>query len=110
MIKIIKSRIYLMALAASLGAPCTAATSRSNQSIQDIQADSRPCLFFNLAGVSEADPAVPAQIWFTIPTSNANYQTQASIILSSKVAGKPLRVQTDGTVSCGYATASVIGF
>lgn len=59
MLKPILKVAALVATIATATAPAVASTSRVNQAVADIQVDFRPCLFFNLSGVSEADPAVP---------------------------------------------------
>lgn len=103
----------LIAFAATLAGvaalPASAGTNRGNQHVAVTQIDVRPCLFFQLQGVSEADPVVPSAPWFAISTSNPNYQTLASKLLSAKLSNQPLNVQTDGSTSCGYATAAVLG-
>ena len=87
-----------------------AATSRANQTVAATQIDTRSCFFFNLSGVSEAGPVVAGATWFSLPISDPNYQVKVATILSAKLAGKTISVITDGSVSCGYATAIEIGF
>src|SRR5687767_8704333 len=36
--------------------------------------DTRDCSFFQLVGVSEADPAVPGNPWFAVPKSHMGYK------------------------------------
>ena len=98
----------ILALTAFIAGPAQAA-SHTNQQIGQVLIDGRPCLFFILKNVPQADPAVPGQLWFALPTTNANYQSFASILLSAKVSGQPVNVQTDGTIACGYATVSTVG-
>ncbi len=62
-----------------------------------MQSDSRPCAFFQLQGVND---------WFSIPKSGPNYQDQLSFILSAKLGGKTVGVQTDTTTSCGWHTVT----
>ena len=97
------------ALAGVAALPALAATSRNNQHVGVTQVDVRPCFFFQLQGVSEADPVNPGSIWFALPTSNPNYQILASTLLSAKLTNQPINVQTDGSTSCGYATAATLG-
>ncbi len=73
-----------------------------------VQMDNRTCLFFTLQGVSEANPVVPGFPWFAIAKSNANYQEMLSMVLSAKLAGKPIGVNTDGTLNCSVAAAVTI--
>ncbi|MEG3126133.1 hypothetical protein [Sphingomonas sp. GB1N7] len=106
--RLAKNFVAAVALAGIGVAPASANTYRSNQHVNWTQIDSRPCLFFNLRGVSEADPVLPGEEWFAVPTSNPNYTTFASIILSAKLSNQPVSISTDGTISCGYATAVAI--
>ena len=102
----LKKFIAVAAALAGLAAlPALAGTSRNNQHVGITQVDVRPCFFFQLQG----DPVNPGSVWFALPTSNPNYQTLASILLSAKLTNQSINVQTDGSTSCGYATASVLG-
>lgn len=101
--------LFAVALAGVAAGPASATTYRTNQYIAVTLVDTRPCLFFYLQGAGEADPVVPGAPWFAVPTSNPNYQTMASTVLSAKLSHQPLQVQTDGSTSCGFATASVVG-
>lgn len=105
-----KLALLAVGLIAASAPPAFANTERTGQTVAQVLIDSRPCMFFNLANVSEADPVAAGQKWFAIPVSNANYQTYASIVLSSRLTRQPFWVQTDGTISCGFATASLVGF
>jgi len=60
MIKRPCSFFWLMDAIATSGIvpPVEAATSRANQTVAATQIDTRSCFFFNLSGVSEADPVV----------------------------------------------------
>ena len=93
-----------------VGTSPASATTWNNQIIGVLTIDTRPCLFFQLTGVAQADPVVPNSPEFAVPTTAANYQTMVSMLLSAKLSGKPLLVVTDGTVSCGYATVVGLGF
>lgn len=86
----------------------TAATDRANLTVNDTLIDNRTCFFFRIVGITQADPALASE-WFSIPKSATNYQEMISMVLSSKLSGKGLHVMTDGTLSCGLATASGIG-
>jgi hypothetical protein len=71
--------------------------------------NNRGCVFFQLNGVAEADPIVPGQAWFAIPKANVNYNELLSFTLTAKASEKLIFVQTDGTLSCGLATAVLVG-
>lgn len=100
--------IFLVATM-STGDEAKAQSHRDGQLIGVTQTDARPCTFFMLQGVTEADPTTPGQPWFAIPASNPNYQVMVSVLLAAKTAHAPISVYTDGTISCGYATASMLG-
>lgn len=104
------SGLYMLALiSGSLVSSPLSAVERSKATVQETLVDSRPCFFFILNGVSEADPAIPNGPWFAIPTSASNYQVMAATVMSAKLSGSSLHVLTDGTKSCGWATASTVG-
>lgn len=69
--------------------------------------DSRACFFFQLNGVSEADPVVPGDYWFAIPQSNAGYKDAVAILMLARATGMPLaHVKTTGGLACGLAEVS----
>ena len=61
-----------------------------------------------LSGVSQADPAVPNNGWFAISKTNASAEDAYAALVAAKVSGTTLHIRTDGTVSCGNATASLV--
>jgi len=85
------------------------ATAWSNKTVTNLLIDNRACVFFQLTGVTEADPVAPGQSWFALPKSTPNFQEIYAELLSAKMAGKNIDVITDGTVACGgYASAPSI--
>lgn len=69
--------------------------------------DTRDCFFFQLTGVSEADPAIPGEAWFAIPQSNAGYKDAVAILMLARATGAPLvHVKTTGGLACGLAEVS----
>jgi len=58
--------------------------------------DSRPCAFFTLDGVAEADPVSPGNPWFALPQSAAGYKEAYSLLLAAALSGKTVRVFTTG--------------
>lgn len=69
-------------------------------------AGTSPCVFFQLSGVTEANPVVPNGVWFAIDkTDKESY----ALLLSARISGTPLvRVLADGSTTCGVARAHVI--
>jgi len=67
--------------------------------------DSRPCLFFTITGVSQADPVTPSSNWFAIRQSQNGYKETFTLLLAAKLTGQPVTVSTTGAVvtECGHA-------
>jgi hypothetical protein len=85
------------------------ATAWQNKTVTNLLVDNRACVFFQLAGVAEADPLAPGQSWFALPKSTPNFQEIYAELLSAKMSSKSIDVITDGTVVCGgYASAPSI--
>ena len=72
--------------------------------------DSRPCTFFMLTGVAEADPVVAGNPWFSIPQTHLGYKEITSVLLAARTAGKTITVSTTGTTACGHAAVSSIQY
>lgn len=62
------------------------------------------CVYFNLIGVSQADPVVPGSSFFALSLSDPGYQEKYALLLTAAASGVPVTVATTGTVApCGYA-------
>lgn len=72
--------------------------------------DGRPCTFFTLVGVNQADPAVPNSPWFVISQSAVGYKEMLTLLLSAKMTGKPVYLSTSGNLvaACGQAEVIVV--
>jgi hypothetical protein len=68
-------------------------------------ASNQGCVWFTLAGVPQADPALPNSPWFAIPTSQLGYSELYAALLSAKVAGNQVQVVTTGAVAGGSCSA-----
>jgi hypothetical protein len=99
--------LLLMLPGLAFVAPAVAQTQRNNQSVGAVYIDARPCTFFQLQGVSEADTATPGP-WFSVPATNPNYQIIVSALFTAKATQARVSVHTDGTLSCGHSTANVV--
>src|SRR5687768_11964373 len=98
-------------IAALLSAPMIgAAAAWINKHVGQLQSSNAgaDCFYFTLDGVAEADPVVPGANWFAIPRTQNGSRDAYAMILSAKISGMTVRVHTNGTVSCGYATASEV--
>src|SRR5689334_10571203 len=65
--------------------------------------DTRECTFFQLSGVTEADPVVPGNPWFAVPKTHLGYKEIFVVLLTARSNGRTITVQTDGTTACGHA-------
>ena len=81
-----------------------------NKTVSQIQSTyvGSDCFYFTLDGVTEADPVLPGAMWFAIPRTQNGSKDAYAMLLAAKLSGQPLRVHTNGTLSCGYATASEV--
>lgn len=66
------------------------------------------CFYFTLEGVTQADPVVPSNPWFTIPRTQYGAGDAYSMLLAARIAGVPVTVHTNGTTACGYAVATEV--
>lgn len=81
-----------------------------DKQVSTIQLSTGGCYFFQLNGVSGADPAVPAVgPWFAIPTTQTNSKEMYAMLLSVRIGGGTLsRVVTAGVSTCGGGGAQVL--
>jgi hypothetical protein len=81
-----------------------------NKSVGQLQStySNADCFYFILDGVAEADPVVPGNPWFAIPRSQFGSKDAYAMLLGAKLSGQPVTVNTDGTLSCGRATAYAV--
>ncbi|WP_035056211.1 hypothetical protein [Andreprevotia chitinilytica] len=71
----------------------------------------RPCMLFQLVGVSQSDPTVaPGSPWFSIPQTAPGYKDMVATILMAKATSKPIFVQTSGQspAECGHTGVATI--
>ena len=105
-------KTFLLAASALLlalhPAAAPAQTVHENKIVADLIEDgTRACLFFQLDGVSSADPAAPA-VWFAVPRTHMAFSELFAMLLTARILQLPIRVNTTGTVSCGFATVDGI--
>lgn len=66
--------------------------------------DTRECVFFQLSGVTEADPSTPGVPWFAVPKTHVGYKEVFATLMLARATGRPLNhVATSGAVACGHA-------
>ena len=67
------------------------------------------CIFFQLTGVTQANPVVPNVSWFAIEKTQGNAKEMYALLLSARLSGTTLtRVQTSGDIVCGQAKVLTI--
>jgi hypothetical protein len=59
------------------------------------------CLYFQLSGVTQADPIAPNNAWFAIPSSQNGYSGIYAMIIAAKMASAPVSVITTGALAGG---------
>jgi hypothetical protein len=64
-------------------------------------------VFFQLSGVSEADPAAP-NVWFAVPKTHAGFKEIVAMLLAARMSGALVSVSTTGAVACGHAAVSAV--
>ncbi|PHQ83182.1 MAG: hypothetical protein COB58_10635 [Thalassobium sp.] len=104
--KYLKNIFLLVACAISLS---SYATTYKEKSVGYMRSpDDRPCLLFQLNGVSDVDGSGNA--WFALPTGN-NYKDILSMLLAAKMSDRKVDVSTTGAVAegCGHTEVVVIG-
>lgn len=72
--------------------------------------DSRPCTFFQLVGVSTADPLTPNLPWMMLRQASPGYKENLALLMSAKLTGAHVNVSTTGAVvpECGGVEAYVV--
>jgi hypothetical protein len=62
------------------------------------------CLYFQLVGVSEADPIAPNNPWFGVPATQNGFNQIVAMLISIKLSAGTVQVTTTGALaggSCG---------
>lgn len=72
------------------------AVGQLDKQLQFVIADTRPCVFFTLNGVQQADPINPNQPWFALPTSHPMFQQILAMLLTAKSSQAHIDVYTTG--------------
>jgi hypothetical protein len=90
------------------GSPVGAATHDATVAMLQAMNTSTDCFFFILTGVTQADPVKPNDPWFAIPRTQNGAKDAYAMLLSAKVAGSVVQVQTTGQLACGYAAVGYV--
>lgn len=77
-----------------------------SKTISLLETSDGSCVFFQLTGVTEANPAVPNGVWFAIEKTQ---KEMYALLLGAHLSERTLtRVLTNGEVVCGAAKALTI--
>lgn len=97
----------LLLLAASGGA--NAAVWQENEQPLNLLTDgSRPCAFFQLEGVGQAQPGDDAGLWFALARSHPAYSELWALLLTAKASKMTVDVRSLETSACGYTAVDLI--
>ena len=88
--------------------PASAETTHTAKRVEGILADSRPCIFFTLDGVTLADPVAPDSPYFALSKSHASYAELNALLLTAKATGRPVTIATNGSTVCGHAAVEFV--
>ena len=90
----------------SLTQPALAIVHHINKAVGVIMPpDSRDCVFFQLVGVSEPDPAVPGIPWIAVPRTQLGFKEICALLLWAKGSGQLVTVETSSTAQSACAGA-----
>lgn len=106
-------KAFLVAAALLAGsAPATAETTHATKRVIALHMDDyRPCAFFRLEGVGEADPVKPGAPWFAVPRTHPAFNEIFALLLTAKATNLPVTISTAGTsaTSCNdFATVKFV--
>ncbi len=103
-----KNTITILLLMLITSGVATAGTYEWNNVSVIRSPDGRPCLFFQLKGVSNVDST--GNPWFVVKQSHVGYKEILSMIVAAKISGKTMSVSTSGNVvpECGHAEVVVV--
>ena len=96
--------VFAVALAGLASISSANAASHTNKQVADLLApDYRPCTFFQLQGVAEADPVNPNNPWFAVPNDHIGYDEIVSMLITATTSQRQITVATNGNLACGHA-------
>lgn len=86
-----------------------AITQHLNKTISLLEINTTGCHFFQLTGVTQADPVAPNRAWFAIRIDQPNSKELYALLLTARTTGVALtRVVTSGQIACGEAEAVTV--
>jgi hypothetical protein len=98
-----KSFLSVTAICALLQASSAfSMASHYSKSVSMIEVAAGSCYFFQLEGVTQADPLSPNVPWFAIPIGQLNAKEMYAVLMTVRVTGGTLqRVLTGDDTACG---------
>jgi hypothetical protein len=108
-----KRSLLFAALGAFVGIGTQSAVAAEHfaKRISVLEVSTAGCYFFQLEGVTQADPAIPNNVWFGIPTGQANAKEMYALLMAVRLNDGALsRVLTTGGAACGAAQIQTIDF
>ncbi len=80
----------------------------SSKTVEIMRLDGRPCLLFQLTGVSNVGNT--GSPWIALKNTHPNFSSIVSILLSAKMADRVVHVSASHTVAqeCGHAEATAV--
>ena len=109
MLRILGCLFLIVPVLVGAAGPGNATTTHERKTVLVFHSpDTRPCSFFRLEGVAEADPVVPGRWWFAIPQDHIGYDEIVAMMIAAHTTGRPVDVVTDGTVVCGHARVGLV--
>lgn len=107
--KPILAGISVLACVAGMSSAQAALAEHFGKTISLLEAADSSCIFFQLSGVTEANPAVPSGVWFGIDKNQGNAKEMYALLLSARISGTSLaRVLTNEQLVCGVSKVLAI--
>jgi hypothetical protein len=93
----------VMALVGLSGISIACASQQYISTVTQIEAPNynQDCLWFQLSGVTQADPQLPNSPWFAIPRTQNGYNEIYAMLLAAKLSGTSVQVATTGAPAGG---------
>jgi hypothetical protein len=96
----------LVTSALLVGTPAQAAAYHASKIVSIVlpPAQYGGCMWFQLTGVTEADPIAAGNPWFAVPVTHPGYKEIFASLLAAKISEKTVTVQMTNATACnGYA-------
>src|SRR5262245_13358952 len=96
--------LLMTLLFAGLSQPASAALHSNKQVGQIFQSAGDPCFYFQLVGVTQADPTVSTSPYFAVYRADQAGKDMLATLLAAKASGATVTIDTQpGNTWCGFA-------